>query len=93
MRRTDGRRETRAARWEGKGSASTEAEGVSSSRVGDQLELKLGMPWNGYDPRSLTRVRISLTSLQGTGRSIQQRVGWPSVVQLELFPEERSYGA
>ncbi len=63
------------------------------TRIGEQLSLKLRMPWDGYDPRSLTRIRISLTSEQGTGRSIQDEVGRPSVVQLELFPEERSNGS
>jgi len=64
----------------------------SPPRDGEQLELKLGMPWDGYDPRSLTKVRISLASAQGTGRSIQQTDRPALVVQLELFPEESSYG-
>ena len=63
------------------------------TRVGEQLSLRLRMPWDGYDPRSLTRVRISLTSWQGTGRSIQEQVGRPDVAQLELFPEGTSYGS
>jgi len=58
-----------------------------------QLELKLRMPWNGYDPRSLTRghVRCSFSS-EGTGRSIREPILSPYVVQLELFPEGTSYG-
>ena len=60
------------------------------TQVGDQLELDLGMPWNGYDPRSLTRVglKFSLAS-EGTGRSIQLT---SHVDQLQLFPEEKSFG-
>ncbi len=65
----------------------------SSSRIGDQLELKLGMPWHGVSPRYLTRGHkaFSLAS-EGTGRSILRPNPALHVVQLELFPEGTSYG-
>jgi len=57
----------------------------------EQLFLPLGMPWNGVSPRYLTRApkRISFAS-EGTGRSNREL---SRVVQLELFPEEKSFGA
>ena len=58
-----------------------------------QLELKLGMPWDGRDPRYLTRAfqRFSLSS-EGTGRSMEDLDRLALVAQLELFPEGTSYG-
>jgi len=67
-------------------------ERVSSilPRVGEQLKLELGMPWDGVSPRYLTRApkRLSLAS---------ERTTWPAeklaqAIQLELFPEEKSFG-
>ena len=57
----------------------------------EQLQLDLRMPWNGYDPRSLTRAaeRFSLAS-EGTGRVNRDE---SQGVQLELFPEEKSNGS
>ena len=58
-----------------------------------QLELKLGMPWDGYSPRYLTKAfgRFSFAS-EGTGRSNLEVIQTLNVVQLELFPEGTSYG-
>ena len=63
---------------------------MTPSRVGEQLLLELGMPWNGVSPRYLTQAhgRFSLAS-EGTGRVNPDA---PSV-QLELFPEGTSYGS
>ena len=59
----------------------------------EQLLLKLGMPWNGQDPRYLTRAyrRFSLSS-EGTGRSSQDLIQTLHVDQIELFPKGTSYG-
>jgi len=57
----------------------------------EQLFLDLGMPWNGVSPRYLTKApkKLSLAS-EGMGRSIPE----PSQsIQLELFPEEKSFGS
>jgi len=56
----------------------------------EQLKLSLGMPWDGVDPRYLTRGHefVSFTS-EGTGRpNLEARA-----VQLELFPEGTHYGS
>ncbi len=56
----------------------------------EQLSLDLGMPWDGVSPRYLTKApkKLSLAS-EGTGRSIRRPF---TSIQLELFPEETSYG-
>ncbi len=58
---------------------------------GDQYLLNLRMPWNGYDPRSLTRgSRIFSLASEGTGRvNMDESEG----AQLELFPEGIPYGS
>ncbi len=58
-----------------------------------QLELKLGMPWNGYSPRSLTRIAKILTFQAGTGRSNLGTFEAIDVDQIELFPEGTPYGS
>ena len=62
-------------------------------RDGEQLLLKLRMPWDGRSPRYLTRVHsvFSFASV-GTGRSIGEPVETRLVDQLELFPEGTHYG-
>ena len=56
-----------------------------------QLELRLRMPWNGYDPRALTRARKFFSFVRkGTGRLNLERI---QAVQLELFPEGTHYGS
>ena len=59
-----------------------------------QLQLELGMPWDGISPRYLTRgfIDFSLAS-EGTGRSNLVPIRPLEVVQLELFPEGTSYGS
>ena len=59
----------------------------------EQLKLELRMPWDGHDPRSLTRAALarSLAS-EGTGRSDRQTFETLHVGQMEFFPEEKSYG-
>ena len=59
----------------------------------EQLLLQLGMPWDGRDPRYLTRAfsRFSLAS-EGTGRSNPESFEAKDVDQFELFPEGTSYG-
>lgn len=53
-----------------------------------QLELRLRMPWNGYDPRGLTRgSRVISFVRKGMTRP---DLGTNAAIQLELFPEERS---
>ena len=62
-------------------------------RNGSQLQfsLRLGMPWDGYDPRSLTRGFEAISFIrEGTGRLIQEPI---RTDQLELFPEGTPYGA
>ena len=59
----------------------------------EQLQLDLGMPWNGYDPRSLTRIVQNLTFRAGTGRVNLEPIGAMEGVQLELFPEGTHYGS
>ncbi len=61
------------------------------TRECDQLELDLGMPWNGYSPRSLTRAANDFSFVRsGTGRPNPA----PALaVQLELFPEEKPNGS
>ena len=56
----------------------------------EQLLLELRMPWNGYDPRSLTDAfqRFSLIR-EGTGRVNLEPI---LATQLELFPEGTPYG-
>ena len=62
-----------------------------SGVISDQLELALRMPWDGFDPRSLTRgFRSSSFIRKGTGRP---NLRASSAVQLELFPEGTSYGS
>ena len=57
----------------------------------EQLELRLRMPWDGYTPRSLTRVAKNFSFVRkGTGRV---NLDAPQVVQLELFPEGTSFGS
>ena len=60
----------------------------------DQLLLELGMPWDGQDPRYLTRAftQFSLSS-EGTGRLNLRPIRPVVAVQLELFPEGTSYGS
>ena len=49
------------------------------------------MPWDGFDPRSLTKVALALSlASEGTGRV---NLDAPLVAQLELFPEEKPYGS
>ncbi len=57
----------------------------------EQLQLDLRMPWNGYDPRTLTRVALEFTFRAGTGRVNRDESGDGSV-QLELFPKGTHYG-
>jgi len=59
-------------------------------RDGEQLLLRLGMPWDGVSPRYLTRApkTLSLAS-EGTGRLNLDA----AAVQLELFPEGTHYGS
>jgi len=68
------------------------------SRVGDQLELELGLPsvqipWGGQSPRSLTRVQRGLF-LKRERRKDDRFFADPN--QLGLFPEakrgRRRYG-
>ena len=57
----------------------------------EQLALKLGLPWDGYSPRSLTRASALFSFVRkGTGRS---NLELSRVVQLELFPEGTHYGS
>ena len=60
----------------------------------EQLQLALGMPWNGVSPRYLTKVheRFSLAS-EGTGRANLDPVRPIERLQLELFPEGTHYGS
>ena len=58
----------------------------------EQLSLDLGMAWNGYSPRSLTRGAISFTFQAGTGRLNLELPQPILAVQLELFPEGTYYG-
>ena len=59
--------------------------------MSEQLQLCLRMPWDGYDPRSLTRVALALSlASEGTGRSKPECA---HVDQMELFPEEKPYGS
>ena len=57
----------------------------------EQLKLELGMPWDGKDPRYLTKAyeRFKLARI-GTGRPNPVRI---HAVQLELFPEGTHYGS
>ena len=59
--------------------------------ISEQLMLELGMPWDGRDPRYLTKAfgRFSFVR-SGTGRANPDAI---SGEQLELFPEGTSYGA
>ena len=60
----------------------------------EQLILLLRMPWDGRDPRSLTRaaVKFSLAS-EGTGRSNLEPIRPLHVDQIEMFPEGTPYGS
>ena len=62
--------------------------------IGDQLQLKLGMPWNGVSPRYLCKINSerSLAS-EGTGRANFEPARPVERLQLELFPEGTSYGS
>ncbi len=55
-----------------------------------QLLLELGMPWDGVDPRYLTKAfeRFRLIP-EGTPRPDLDAI---SPEQLELFPQESPYG-
>ncbi len=56
----------------------------------DQLVLRLRMPWDGHDPRTLTKgSRIFSLASEGTGRVNRDEI---LGVQLELFPEGTHYG-
>ena len=59
-----------------------------------QLELRLGMPWNGYDPRSLTR-GFALRTLvsEGTGRLIREPICARNVDQIDMFLEGTPHGS
>ena len=62
--------------------------------ISEQLVLRLGMPWDGRSPRSLTRVAQALSlASEGTGRVNLESFRPVQVIQLELFPEGTSYGA
>ena len=51
------------------------------------------MPWNGYDPRSLTRVAKFLTFQAGMGRVNHEIISDAEEdTQLEVFPEGTHYG-
>ena len=56
----------------------------------EQLLLRLGLPWDGRTPRSLTRVALAATFQAGTGRLNHD---FSDPAQLELFPEENPYGS
>ena len=69
-------------------------EPVAPSRVGDQLQLHLGEPWNGTSPRYLTRAFLNRT-IGGTGRAHQDALkahepkpSWKEDHQLWLFDGE-----
>jgi len=54
---------------------------------GEQLQLDLRMPFNGYNPRSLTRgSRVVSLPASGTGRVHPDA---DEGAQLTLFPEEK----
>ncbi len=57
----------------------------SVPRDGDQLRLDLfkGVPWDGRNPRGLTRVQILLSSR----REPPGHVVYPDSEQLEIWPE------
>ena len=60
-------------------------------RVGDQLNLMLKIPWDGYTARSLTKAAIAFSlASEGTGRSIQPPKG--DSRQIELFLKGTPYG-
>ena len=59
----------------------------------EQLQLDLRMPWDGYSPRSLTRIAMNFTFRAGTGRVNRESFETPDVLQLELFPEGTHYGS
>jgi len=60
-------------------------------RDSDQLQLQLGLPWDGVSPRYLTRSAELFTfAPEGTGRTVRDR--FPDA-QLELFPEGTHYGS
>ena len=60
-------------------------------RVGDQLELDLRMPWDGFDPRALTKGSIMFSFLRkGMTRPDLEA---NEAVELELFPEGTHYGS
>jgi len=54
--------------------------------ISEQLQLDLGMPWNGYSPRSLCRVNVSRTFRAGTGPL--KPIVFDDPLQINLFPEE-----
>jgi len=57
---------------------------------GEQLSLKLKMPWEGVSPRYLTKGHSALSlASDGAPRPIRNANG----LQLELFPEGTSYGS
>jgi len=47
------------------------------------------MPWDGYDPRSLTKAAIEFSVTASGTRRVES---YELVEQLELFPEGTSYG-
>ena len=60
-------------------------------REGEQLVLRLRMPWDGRSPRSLTKGSELLSFVRsGTGRA---NLGPIDGVQLDLFPKESPYGS
>ena len=70
--------------------SSREAHGEGLTHVSEQLSLRLRMPWDGYDPRALTRGSKVISFVRkGTGRTVLE----PITAQLELFPEGTSYGS
>ena len=60
----------------------------------EQLKFQLGLPWDGVDPRYLTKgfARRSFVR-EGTGRLILEAIGAMDPIQLELFPEGTPYGS
>ena len=55
----------------------------------DQLQLALGMPWNGVSPRYLTGAHERFSLVAGGDDPADPEADG---TQLELFPEGTSYG-
>ncbi len=60
----------------------------------EQLKLELGMPWDGYTTRGLTKCARIFTFQAGHGPAEPvNELSGAEAVQLELFPEGTHYGS